>query len=879
MTVAATNAQTPSPNSGGTITSDGGYSITSKGVCWSTNPNPTINNNSTSDGTGASNFTSILSNLLPTTTYYYRAYATNSIGTSYGITYTFTTASNPRINTSVISAVASSAASSGGTIVSDGGATITAKGVCWSTSPSPTIALSTKTNNGTGTTAYTSSITGLLPITAYYLRAYATNSFGTAYGQEEVFTTLATLPTLTTTVASAITSSTASSGGTISSDGGAPITNRGIVWSTITNPTIAANQGLTSDGTGIGTFASDINQLTSGTLYYVRACATNSAGTAYGNQITFSSSPGIPLIAVTAISSITSTTAISGVTISSNGGATITAKGVCWSTSPNPTIALTTKTSNGSGTANFTSNITELSPLTTYYVKSYATNSFGTAYGLEIVITTLSAIPNLTTTVASSITSSTASSGGTISSDGGVSITDRGIVWSTTTNPTITTNQGLTSDGTGIGLFTSAIIQLTPGTIYYVRAYATNSVGTAYGNQITFSALQAIPSITTTSASAITNRTASSGGTILNDGGATITAKGVCWSTITAPTIALTTKTNNGTGNATFTSNITGLNPGTIYYVRAYATNSVGTAYGQEVVITTLTALPTLTTTLASSITTSTASSGGTISNDGGTTITAKGVCWSTSPNPTIALNTTTNDGTGTTTFASSITALTLGTMYYVRAYATNSVGTAYGNQITFMYLTNVTIGTQIWQNTNLDVTTYKNGDPIPQVSDPTAWAGLTTGAWCYYNNDSAYGTTYGKLYNWYAVKDPRGLAPSGWHIPTDSEWYALTFYLGGENTAGGKLKSTSGWQSAASGGTGNGLDNYGFKALPGGYRQGINLFSSVRELGYWWSSTELPGFPDKALIRVMSSNFNACSDGGYGGQKSSGFSVRCVKD
>ncbi len=875
-TIVATNTLTPSPSSGGTITSDGGYSITSKGVCWSTSPNPTISNNSTNNGTGASNFTSILSNLLPTTTYYYRAYATNSIGTSYGITYTFTTAAIAQLTTTSVSIITSSTASSGGAISSDGGATISAKGVCWSTSPNPTIALTTKTNNGTGSATFTSNITGLLPITTYYVRAYATNSFGTTYGQEEVFTTLATLPTLTTTVASAITSSTASSGGTISNDGGAIITDRGIVWSTTTNPTITTNQGLTSDGSGIGTFTSSIIQLTPGTLYYVRAYATNSGGTAYGNQITFSSLAVIPTITTSTVSTISSSTASSGGVISSSGGATITAKGVCWSTTPNPTVALTTKTNNGTGTATFTSNITGLTTSTTYYVRAYATNSIGTAYGQEEVFTTLATLPTLTTTVASAITSSTASSGGTISNDGGATITAKGVCWSTSINPTIALTTK-TNDGTGTATFTSNISSLTPGTMYYVRAYATNSVGTSYGNEITFSALALIPTLSTTSASSITSSTASSGGVISSDGGASISAKGVCWSTSPNPTIALTTKTNNGTGTATYTSSINGLNPGTMYYIKAYATNSAGTAYGQEVVITTLTTLPILTTTPASSITSSTASSGGTISNDGGATITAKGVCWSTSTNPTIALTTKTNDGTGTATFTSNISSLTPGTMYYVRAYATNSVGTSYGNEITFIYLTNVTIGTQIWQNTNLDVTTYRNGDPIPQVSDPTAWAGLTTGAWCYYNNNSAFGTTYGKLYNWYAVNDPRGLAPSGWHVPTDAEWFALIFYIGGESTAGVKLKSTNGWQSIAGGG--GGWDQYGFTGLPGGYRWGNQLFSSVGQVGYWWSSTTMPNSsPPAAYCRPLRYDSSGCFNAN-GGEKTSGFSVRCVKD
>ena len=108
--------------------------------------------------------------------------------------------------------------------------------------------------------------------------------------------------------------------------------------------------------------------------------------------------------------------------------------------------------------------------------------------------------------------------------------------------------------------------------------------------------------------------------------------------------------------------------------------------------------------------------------------------------------------------------------------------------------LSSVVIGTQTWTTKNLDVETYRNGDVIPQVQDATAWSNLTSGAWCYYENNTANGSTYGKLYNWYAVNDPRGLAPNGYYIPSDADWKILTDYLGGESAAGTKMKSTSGW-------------------------------------------------------------------------------------
>ncbi|MBE3085139.1 MAG: hypothetical protein IMZ64_02850 [Bacteroidetes bacterium] len=188
------------------------------------------------------------------------------------------------------------------------------------------------------------------------------------------------------------------------------------------------------------------------------------------------------------------------------------------------------------------------------------------------------------------------------------------------------------------------------------------------------------PVITTTAATAISNTTATSGGEVTNEGGASVTARGVCWNTSLDPTIA-NNKTTDGTGAGSFTSSITGLAPGTTYYVRAYATNSVGTAYGNQITIEALAYLPTITTTSLSAITATSAISGGTITSDGGAPITAKGVCWSTSQNPTIA-SFKTDNGTGTDTFTSSITGLTAGVTYYVRAYATNRAGTNYGNQL-----------------------------------------------------------------------------------------------------------------------------------------------------------------------------------------------------
>lgn len=479
--------------------------------------------------------------------------------------------------------------------------------------------------------------------------------------------------------------------GNIVSDGGKELTERGICWHTLAQPTIANNK-KTNTPYILGNYECVLNNLLPGTTYYARAYARNGSGTAYGNELSFTTNPAtLPIIASTnSATIITQTTASSGGVISSDGAATITAKGVCWKTTANPTIN-DSKTTDGTGLVSFNSSLTNLLPNKTYYVRAYATNSVGTAYGNQITFTTLAlALPTIQTNQISAITQTTATSGGNITNNGGANVTSRGVCWSNTnSNPTI--NNSITNNGNGNGSFTSALTALNAGTIYYVRAYATNSVGTAYGNIITFTTSPATTplGVTTSIISLITQNTASSGGNVTGTGGAAIIQKGVCWSnTTSSPTIS-SPRTVDGSNTGTFSSSMSGLNPSTTYYVRAYATNSIGTAYGNtRTFITTGAVVPIVSSTTAiTSITATTALSGGTISNTGGSPITAKGVCWSnTNSNPTIA-NSITNNGTGTTSFSSSLTNLLPNTVYFVRAYATNSAGTGYGTIRTFTTL------------------------------------------------------------------------------------------------------------------------------------------------------------------------------------------------
>lgn len=288
--------------SGGAIASDGGSPINAKGVCWSLNPNPTIANSRTSDGSGASSYNSTLTGLAPLTTYHVRAYATNGLGTAYGNELSFTTTdlvspgpSVPVVGTSPSSITGSTTGSSGGYVSSDGGSPVAARGVCWSTNPGPTVADACSSDGGAGVGFFSSTITGLGGCgVVYHVRAYATNSTGTGYGNETTIST-GLLPSVSTAAVTNVGHYDATSGGAITDAGGCPITQRGVVWSWNPNPTVSNPR--TSEGAGDAPFASSITPLYANRTYYVRAYATSSVGTGYGQQEVFTTTtPATPYL-------------------------------------------------------------------------------------------------------------------------------------------------------------------------------------------------------------------------------------------------------------------------------------------------------------------------------------------------------------------------------------------------------------------------------------------------------------------------------------------------------------------------------------------------------------------------------------------------------
>jgi uncharacterized protein (TIGR02145 family) len=290
-----------------------------------------------------------------------------------------------KITTVSATATGALTATAQGNIIELSSASHSQYGFCYGTEANPTVADGKVELSSPKTGYFTGYITDLSAGTTYYVRAFCSEDGGYVYGEQQNFTTSDGMPILSTTEITAITGTTATSGGDIGTNGGFAITARGVCWATTTNPTTANN--FTNDESNTGNFISKITGLTLVTTYYVRAYASNSLGTAYGNQQTFTTTDGRPLLTTTAITAITTTTATSGGTIQDEGVSAITAKGVCWATTQNPTTA-NNKTTNGIDTASFISSLTELLGSTTYYVRAYVTNSAGTAYGNELMFNT-----------------------------------------------------------------------------------------------------------------------------------------------------------------------------------------------------------------------------------------------------------------------------------------------------------------------------------------------------------------------------------------------------------------------------------------------------------------------------------------------------------
>ena len=463
-------------------------------------------------------------------------------------------------------------------------------------------------------------------------------------------------------------------------DGSLPVTQRGICWNTYGDPTLDDNKLMHSEG-GLGTYTIRLNNMGYNKLYYIRAFARNATGVGLGEVVELKTAveATIPSVTTVEINEVSATSAVCLGNVSYDGDAEVTERGACWDTEPDPTVA-GEHDNNGTGIGEFTVSMTNLRTSTTYYVRTYAKNKKGIAYGEQLSFTTADGKPVVITGSIMEITATSAKCGGNVTDQGASEVTEKGICWSTSHNPTISDHP--VNSGPGMGIFTCQLTGLEPNQTYYIRAYAKNTQGISYGEEVSFVALEGLPEVSTGDITETTPTTATGNGNVTDQGGSAILEKGICWGTNHNPSVS-DHPVNCGTGTGFFTWTITRLDPGQTYYVRAYARNEQGISYGEDKEFQTKANKPTVTTDQVSNITQNSATFGGNVTSDGGAPVTERGICWSTSQNPTTS-DLHTPSGSGTGSFTVNMNGLEPGTTYYVRAYAINSVGISYGNQVSF---------------------------------------------------------------------------------------------------------------------------------------------------------------------------------------------------
>ena len=488
LTDSVTNITISSATVGGEVTDESNGVVAERGVVYSTTPNPTVENNKVVCGSGKGTFSCNLTDLQDGVTYYVRAYAVNEKGIAYGEEKSFATVEIvvPTVTTASAVNISPTSATVGGEVTNDGNGEVAERGVVYSTNPNPTVE-NNKVVCGSGKGTFSCNLTDLQDGVTYYVRAYAVNEKGIAYGEEKSFATVEiVVPTVTTASAVNISPTSATVGGEVTNDGNGEVAERGVVYSTNPNPTVENNKVVC--GSGKGAYTCNLSNLQESTTYYVRAYAVNEKGTAYGEETSFTTKAiVVPTVTTSSATNISYTSATIDGTVTDDGGAAVSECGVVYSTTPNPTTS-NSKVVGGSGKGSFTCYLFNLQKVTTYYVRAYAVNQKGTAYGEEKSFTTKAiTLPVVTTSSATNISFTSATIDGTVTDDGGASVTERGVVYSTTPNPT-TSNSKVVS-GSGKGSFTCNLSNLQAGTTYYVRAYAVNEKGTAYGEVLSFKTL------------------------------------------------------------------------------------------------------------------------------------------------------------------------------------------------------------------------------------------------------------------------------------------------------------------------------------------------------------------------------------------------------
>jgi len=643
-----------------------------------------------------------LEGLEPGTNYFYCLYITcgNTTVISPEILQFSTTANNaPELSeVTLVSEAENQSLSVQSSILSVGAESIQLCGFCYAkgADKDPTIAdqmANVLNEEISEASQFSVTIDGLEASTEYAVRAYAMNDAGSVgYGPKKVLTTAnAEKPTLRTYDEPDVRGDYAVVIAEITDKGTSEVTKCGFCWSsTNATPMIGACEGSTQmDFDNNVIFNSEITGLKEGTTYYIRSYAINEKGIGYGNKITITTtSVTEATVTMSDVYNITTTTAQLAAVVESNGNGTITERGFCWSSSSQkPEIDAAGCESHAIEGENFSLVLTDLKAnQTLYWVVAYAKNDKGIAYSkVKSFETQVLDAPQLATPTIpeANITTTGALFNSSIVTNNNSDITAKGFCWSSTNNkPTIEDN-ALPVEGNAFSL---QVNELKFGTTYYVRAYATNGVGTGYSESVSFTTTNIlIPTLNHVAISNITTDGATFTTTITSSNNGTVSEKGFCWSTTnTSPTVD-DSKQLIDDKNTTFAYKLSGLNNGTRYYVRAFAKNEAGISYTEATEFTTTPLnVPSLSMPSVSDITTKSAKVVSSIENSGNAAVTEKGFCWNTTGTPDLE----TSQKIEGDQFTHILSGLEFGKTYYVWAYAKNSVGTGYSQANTFTTVT-----------------------------------------------------------------------------------------------------------------------------------------------------------------------------------------------
>ncbi|MCP5048005.1 MAG: hypothetical protein GY940_12585, partial [bacterium] len=625
-----------------------------------------------------------LTDLIPNTTYHFRVVAENVNDAADGSDLTFTTGGlAPSATTNSATGVNAGGATLNGTVNARSDSTTVTFEYGTDTSYGSTVTADQSPVTGSSNNAVSAVLTGLAGNTTYHYRVVATNGSGTTYGADETFfTAVAVAPTATTDAATNVTDSGATINGTVNANGNVTTVTFEFGPSTSYGRVFNASPGTVS-GTSDTAVSFDLSSLPVGATFHYRVVASSSAGTTYGADMTFTTTAPIPTAVTGAATSVGTTTATLNGTVNANGVNTAVTFEYGTTTSYGSTITADQSPLTGSSDTAVTVNLIGLTPNTTYHYRVVAQNEHGTAEGSDMTFTTDPVLPTAVTQPASGVGAASATLNGTVNaSNDSTTVTFQ---YGTTTSygSTVTAIQSPVT-GSSDTAVSANISGLAPNTTYHFRVVAQNSGGTVDGADLTFTTSAVAATVTTTAATGISDTGATLNGLVnANNDSTTVTFE---YGTDTSYGNVVTAVQSPVTGSSdtAVSAVISGLTPDTEYHFRVVGVNSSGTANGADLTFTTdPPPTPTVTTKPVTNIGTTSAQSGGDVTDEGSSVVTARGVVWSTSPNPTLADNVTT-DGAGPGSFVSTMTPLTEGTTYYVRAYATNSFGTAYGEEFEF---------------------------------------------------------------------------------------------------------------------------------------------------------------------------------------------------